>query len=498
LLAIAPIYLVTFVFLVVPNNQRFPTVILSTFVFSLLQLVFPLCRPVRATPLCPLNWVTAAFCVQLVVMPLYINLVGPAAGTLPRLPSDQSINWAILLSVLSYASFCVAYQTSGHLLARLDPTAASAPAGERVGWTAPRTMIAAYALLGVVGVYFAFGGLSELLQYFSQPAQDALVPSEQPATLTGAASSFLRPFLGFAFALLWCRWVDRRQGPRLPRLLGAPVVIIIIMGSYYSFNYNRGAVIAPMVALAAVYSTRVRQVPTAALVLVAMISFPLVMVLGVYRTGGTTLGDVVSDPSARRSIGQELNLDETVQVYGGAPQFTAFALESSDYARHLYWGTTLAASAILPVPVLGKPFRSYSGVTIYNQMIYGNITTLEGDQIFPFAAELFFNLHVFGVVAGYAALGVVIWRLQHAFEHAPNAIETFIWQYAGVWATFLVQGSLAVLSQILIYFFWPIYVYYVLRFIHSRCLPRQPSRGWVFDRQAAFARPRASKRGSAT
>lgn len=476
-LAIAPIYIVTFIFLVAPNSQRFPTVLLSTLTFSTMQVVFPACRPIRATPLCPLNWVTAAFAVQLVVLPLYINFAGPAAGTLPHLPADESINWAILLGALAYASFCATYQALSQKARSRDRTTRVRRAGARSGWSPDLRLIALYAGLGLIGIYFRYGGLSDLVAYFTQPNAADLIPSDESASLIGAASSFLMPFLGFALVMLWCRWIDRRQGPRLPRLIVAPAMLIFIIGSYYTFNYNRGAMVAPVIALATVYSTRVRRISTFAIFAAGAAGFLVLMALGAYRTSNIGLADLLTDPSARQALGRQLNLDETFQVYGGAPQFTAFALESSDYARHLYWGATLGASVLLPVPIIGKPFRPYSGVTIYNQMIYGNITTLEGDQIVPFAAELFFNFHLFGVAIGYAALALLVWQVQRAFEQAQNSIETFIWQYTGVWSTFLVQGSLAVLSQILIYFFWPIYLYFALKFIYGRLHIRQSDDG---------------------
>jgi hypothetical protein len=49
-------------------------------------------------------------------------------------------------------------------------------------------------------------------------------------------------------------------------------------------------------------------------------------------------------------------------------------------------------------------------------------------------------------------------RLQRGFERAPTSLQAFSWQYAATWVAYLVAGSVAVISQIFIYFFWPIYV----------------------------------------
>jgi hypothetical protein len=47
--------------------------------------------------------------------------------------------------------------------------------------------------------------------------------------------------------------------------------------------------------------------------------------------------------------------------------------------------------------------------------------------------------------------------LQRRFLEAPTALQSFVWQYTATWLAFLVIGSIAVVSQVLIYFFLPIY-----------------------------------------
>jgi hypothetical protein len=116
---------------------------------------------------------------------------------------------------------------------------------------------------------------------------------------------------------------------------------------------------------------------------------------------------------------------------------------------------------MLPVPTLGAPFRRNSGVVLFNRLIYGDQPV--GDQIVPFQGELFLDFAYFGVVAGFGLFGLVLARVQSAFVAAADAFAAFAWQYAATWLGFLVIGSLAVVSQIAIYFSWPLLVFAWLR-----------------------------------
>ena len=138
-------------------------------------------------------------------------------------------------------------------------------------------------------------------------------------------------------------------------------------------------------------------------------------------------------------------------------------LEEAGWGKPLYWGSTLVASVLHPVPLLGKGFRESSGVAIYNRAIYGN--TGVADQIIPFQGELFLNFHLPGIVAGFFGLGLLIGHCQRQFESARSAFAAFAIHYVSMWAAMLVIWSLAVFSQILVYFCWPIYFYVVWNWI---------------------------------
>jgi hypothetical protein len=124
-----------------------------------------------------------------------------------------------------------------------------------------------------------------------------------------------------------------------------------------------------------------------------------------------------------------------------------------------YYGKTLLPSLVYPIPVLGKPFREISGPVILNELIYGDSDSV--DQIIPLAGELYINFHLAGVILGGVLVGCLLAWLQGKFVAAPTGVESYAWLLMALWTVF--PGSLSVASQIYLYSFWPIYVYFAAR-----------------------------------
>ena len=139
------------------------------------------------------------------------------------------------------------------------------------------------------------------------------------------------------------------------------------------------------------------------------------------------------------------------------PQYTGTFYDRIDWGRQLYGGATLVSSVLSPVPILGKGFRDSSGPVLFNRAIYG-VDDIQ-DQILPFASELFANFHALGVVVGFGALGALLSLGERWFAAAESTFAAFCIQYVFLWAAMLTCWSLSVFSQILIYFFCPIYVF---------------------------------------
>src|SRR5208283_1384721 len=294
-----------------------------------------------------------------------------------------------------------------------------------------------------------------------------------------AAGLFLRPFLGICVVVLWCRWLDGRSSQKIKGLSTAVTILAIlaVCFSNATFNYNRGSVVVPLVAMFAVIVSGPKRVPRGTVISAGAIVIVLLLLApfyGAYRSSNFTGHEIFKDSSVRSLLADKVQITEMFQVYGGAPQFLGFFLETGHWGVHPRWGKVLTWSALAPLPVLGKSFREDSGTGIYNRLIYGQLDVQ--DQIAPFQGEAFFDFHLAGGRVGFSILGWIAFKLQVAFANSSSLFETFIWQYFSVWAFFLILGSLSVVSQIFIYFCWPFYLYFIYRRLSSRAAQRTARR----------------------
>jgi hypothetical protein len=451
-------------YLVAPHSARFPAAAVGVLAFAAVLMILPAVRPIRQPVLCPLNWTLLVFFVQLVVVPLLLSFFGPFPNTLPLMPTDHDINLAILMSAGSFVAFAV-----GCELYSARRIAGPRHAQRVRKWRVSPLAVLLFAALGVLGFLISFGSIAKLTAYYESPENYVgITPGTANSLLSRGALAYtvglmLKPFLGFAIVIAWCAWAERSTR----RHTVALVVVTLAAGlaiavSFGTFSYNRGTFVAPLISLAAVYGNRVRRIRLWWIVVAGVISILLLAAFQAYRSSfqdprytGFSLQQAIGDPQVRQQILQETDVNDLLQVYGGGPQYLAFLLKQTDYAADIHYGKTTLSSILYPVPVLGRPFRASSGVQIYNQLIYGRIGQI--DQVVPFQGELYLDFHLPGVIIGYLLLGIAVMFLQRRFLEAPTALQSFVWQYTATWLAFLVIGSIAVVSQVLIYFFLPIY-----------------------------------------
>lgn len=431
--------------------------------FALLQLFVPSCRPSREHLLSPLNWALLAFFLQLVVMPLAISWAGPAPGLLPYLPSSSAMDRAIVISMGAFGAFgmgCALSALRGRTPSRAYPV--------RV----PTLALVFSGGIGILGLLLKFGSFAEMFAALAEPSRLLAMSAEPQGTLAGAASTFLRPFLLNAVVMTWCLWIDRRgaTGPRLLHLalttLAAAAVVIV--GATYGLN--RAAFIVPLVAMAAAYSLRVRRLSLVALAALGLMLGGLAVVPGLYRSSDLSAATLARSSSARTGVFRVSDLGPEVQIYAGAPQFAGYLLEVAERRQELFTPGLLVGSLLSPIPILGKRFRDASGPAVYNRLIYGSVEA--ADQIIPFEAEVYLCLGPVGLLFAFVGIGLVIGHLQRAFSRAASSFDAYALQFTAMWVAFLVQGSLAAVAQVFVFFFWPIYVYALYR--HRAQAARSP------------------------
>ena len=93
-----------------PLAHAYPMAMGGIIAFTLVQLFLPACWVNLESPVCPGNFAQFFFWVQIVLVPVLIGYYGPSHGTLPHLPPEHLINFAIGLRVLGYVSFCISFQ----------------------------------------------------------------------------------------------------------------------------------------------------------------------------------------------------------------------------------------------------------------------------------------------------------------------------------------------------------------------------------------------------
>jgi hypothetical protein len=418
-------------------------------IFAAMQWLLPRCRLRTGNYLGPVNLALFVFFLKLFLVPALIMIGGADSKVLSYLPTYDSMQNAVLIDTVAYVALCVGLSL------------ASSAAGGTLAEPGPsRLVVGIFAILGIAGFLAAFGNPARLIQYLFDA--DSSLESEPDASLIALAGTFLRPFLAFALVAGWTRIADTSGNSFRSAFAGIAAAVGITFANL-TFSFNRAAFVFPLIALAAVYSARVRRIPPALTVAVMAIALPILMAIGTVR-------------SSRMAGGQPLNgspfasmladASQTVQAYSGGPQFSALFYERLGWGDRLYGGSTLIASVLSPVPVLGKGFREGSGPALFNEALY-DVRGIE-DQILPFATELFVNFHLPGVVVGFIGLGVALSKAQGWFDSAGSAFAAFSIQYMAIWGAMLAAWSASIYSQILIYFFGPVYLYVALVWVRRQ------------------------------
>jgi hypothetical protein len=441
--------------------RRFPAIALSLAVVILSQLL-PVARPSMKRPLSPRNWALFIFLIELMGLPVLLVTMGPVRSVLPYLPSDTSINEGMLLQITAYVGLIGGLALLQRL--RPDTSISDVVPATATGASLPWWLVAVLGLAGVLGVVLHFGSWPTFWGYVTlDPSAVRALTPKGPATLPAAAATLLVPLLGLATVLIWCRVLDRSPTARRPRWLSWELVLATlgVVIAYSLYSYNRGPAFVAVVSILAAYSLRIRRITYGALLLCALLGLSAALLVGslrsaIVRPGGIGFATVLST-----------DVNRQVQVYFNGPQFWGFAIDRAGADGRLYLGGTLVPSILSPVPVLGAPFRLHGGTAIYNRDIYHSAEV--ADQILPLGAELYWNFWVPGVLFGFMGLGIVIALLDRAFVRSRSLFEAFALQYLGVWTAFLIVGSLTSLSQVALYFLYPMLVLY----LYSRWRTRQ-------------------------
>jgi len=427
-------------------------VALSVASFFLGQTLLTRCRFCLAPIICPLNWFLFLFGLKLVIVPVAVLVFGESTRFLPYKPSDSAVIAAILLNVVAYWSFCAGIQIFSR---KQSGNISRALAGNARNWIPPRSLIIAFAVLGFAGVAYRFGSLGNLVDYFMDPQTylfNSQAGGQDVATGGGGIAVLLMYFLPFSAVMMWCRGQYRtsRRSGILERLL-PPILIALIALSSSLSSYSRTLFVMPLIAIAAVMTRQGVSANILKYVALGVFGVALLAVISSYRMFFTVSGDMVPNEVDMAEV------SDMFQDYGAAPQYLAVLIESSAFHENPGMGRVLFSSAMSPVPVLGKPFRPYSGNAIFQKMMGRE------DQPAPFVGELYLDFSVFGVVLGHVAVGALTAALQNRFVLAAEPLELYILQFTSLCCSYFIVCGMAEVTQFATYLFWPVYCLLLFR-----------------------------------
>ena len=452
--------------LLCPAEQRLLTVLAAAAVCILVQSFLPRARFRANNYFSPVNVALALLHLKILVVPVLLMTCGYSNKILALTASQTSIEGAIAIDTVAYAAFCVGL----HFASGRTPAPGQFSLLKALGATPSKSFILVFAGLGLAGLFLTFGSVGRFIEYFSDPA--AVVETKEGASMGEFLGTMLRPFFAFALVTWWARIADEnRQNGSLWRPVAAGFAAAAgITVANLTFSFNRGAVVFPLLSLAAIYSLRVRRIPPVRTSIGLACCVPILLAIGSFRAN-SQLNRIA--PNATREIDvSTAEFTESVLVYSGGPQLTAVFYENLDWGTKLYGGVTLVSSILSPIPILGKGFREDGGPVVYNRAIYGSSGV--DDQIPPFSAELFGNFHVAGVVAGFAGLSLLLASLEAWLFAVRSTFGAFVIHYIAVWGAMLCVWSLSVYVQILFYFLGPVYLYLAVTHIR-RWLQRTPA-----------------------
>lgn len=354
--------------------------------------------------------------------------------------SDAALTQAILLTSFGYLCYCI-----GFALTRRQ-TKAAAPCW-RATHGATIWLAIAFVVIGVVALMVYHGGFAEYFEYLASPASRRRFDELRGSTVAGAIGIWLKPFLGFGWAALWCVFIDRFRRTVPPAVLAVATLAFMPLLILAVASYNRASMLIPLIGVLSVFSSRVRQIPAYIVAVIIGLLLAVAVFWGSYRSHGEPLSAVLTADGLARLVNQTDKGAEFASI------LVAGTALDRNVDTTLYFGKTLIYSILSPIPVLGKQFRDENGQAVYNRLIYGNVDV--SDQVIPFYFELFVNFHLPGIALGYAILGYIVCRFHAAFNRGimESAVQGYMLFSLSFWFSAVVAHSIGVVAQMCVFVF---------------------------------------------
>lgn len=364
---------------------------------------------------------------KLMVIPLELFLIGNKATLLDSKGSPIYIE--VFIIAVSFWSFWAGWGLRKNLKSEYDNRVFENPLIYGI-------LLCAIALLSLI---FLYGSLPNywLNAIFTYATYETLY--DAGGSIVGFLANIGQRCWAFGIILLWYAWQLRY--PTKKWYWHGIWLIICLLGSLSS---NRSNMIYPFVTLLSIMAFEWQ--------LKYKWWLTIIIIVGMF--GSLFFGYVRVQPTLDSKDMNHLfdaylsDIDYIFyahQLYFGSP-YQITPLLHTDYSS-----STLLASLLDPIPILGKNFREESGSFIYNMAIYGSMVSQ--DKVIPMAGELYFNGGWIAVLLSHILFGYCYKLLDQNFKyylpHNLPLAATILYLSLLFNATLLL--SLSVLVQLIIY-----------------------------------------------
>jgi len=378
------------------------------------------------TVITPRNLMLFVWFNKLVIIPLEIILLGNMIPV-ERHP-NQDISSEICVTLVSFGAFVVGWSCFQQKQ-MLRPVIAFS---SLTIWTI------VYFLVALISLSLLYGSLENYLSgaIFTYVTREIV---EQNASFLGFLANIGQRFWAFGVLLMWYKWKTKKCKIHWSRQV--PWLLLCLAGTLSS---NRSNMAYPLLALMSAMYAGWKTRHSFWLVMLLLGLIVLSLFFGYVRVQSS-----LDTEGIALLFDNYLEHDEYItyahQLYFGSPyQITPLlSIEKPS--------STLLASLLDPVPIIGKAFREQSGPYVYNLAYHQSL--ISQDKVIPVAGELYYNGGYFLVTSGYAAIGVVYRWLDRTFKDNalinPTLAAAFFYLTVLFNATLLL--SLSVLMQFLVY-----------------------------------------------
>jgi hypothetical protein len=396
----------------------------------------------------------------LVISPISALYSGLIRGKLPVMPGPVELNIAVIIYNASYWALLGGFAIAERHAPRSWPAAPVICSEKR-----QKLLLLGACLCGFFGIYLRFGSIGGMLAFYSETSNLSTIHKD--LSLTQTVGQLLRPCAYFGMLALWANWVSLtgRERARVRTVVLSAIWLLAVIVANLSFN--RGSLVLAVFGMVAIYSAIVRHVRWWVLLAGGTVLWAALVILGEVRASQAAATEAYASISIKDELLIENKFVYQAQIYLSGPQFLGFVVREIGLTGPYRLGGTFVASLVAPIPFFGAPVREHTGMSIFNDLVYGR-SSLVVDQIFPSQGEVLLNFGVFGILPFYFAIGVGVAFIHCRFVAAVRfrmGAVALAWLFIGYWFSMSVIGCVAVVSQFFIYNAPPLIAFLVI----NRC-----------------------------